>query len=178
MEESKEMTQKKKQPGAAVCLVLGIILFTAAVLSSLVMVVPALFRMQNYVVASGSMEPTMPVGSLIFARKVDPQDLEVGDIIVFETARGTGEKITHRVVENDQTAREITTKGDANEAQDPTPVTYDRVVGRVIRHIPKIGSVVMQMQAWYGKVLIIGVLILGFALIEVGLRGKEKKKEE
>jgi len=173
-----EEEQRRRKAGAGLFLTLGLLLFSMAVLASLVMVVPAVMHVKSYAVASGSMEPTMPVGSLVLVRKTDPKNLRTGDIIVFSGARSDGENVTHRVMENDQEQQRLTTKGDANEAQDPNPVSYDQVVGRVIWHIPKAGTAVMYMQSWYGKAVIVAVLIVGFALIEVGLRVRTPKELE
>ncbi len=178
-----EEEQRRRKAGAGLFLTLGILLFSMAVLASLVMVVPAVMHVKSYAVASGSMEPTMPVGSLVLVRKVDPKNLKAGDIIVFGGARSDGENVTHRVVENNQEQKQLTTKGDANEVQDLNPVTYDQVVGRVIWHVPKAGTAVMYMQSWYGKTVIVAVLIAGFVLVEAGLRVRtpkvlEKEQEE
>lgn len=170
--------QRRRKKGAGMFLTLGILLFSIAVLASMVMVVPAVLHVKSYAVASGSMEPEMPVGSLVLVRKTEPADLKTGDIIVFASPRKDGENVTHRVTANDPERKQLTTKGDANESQDPEPVPYDRVVGRVVWHTPKAGAAVMRMQSWYGKTATIAVLIAGFALIEAGLRGGSAKRTE
>ncbi|MBR3195975.1 MAG: signal peptidase I [Clostridia bacterium] len=175
---SKKDEGNRRKAGAGVFLTLGLLLFSVAVLASLVLVVPAVMHVKSYAVASGSMEPAMPVGSLVLVRKVDPENLKAGDIIVFGGTRSDGENVTHRVVENDQDQKQLTTKGDANDAQDPDPVAYDQVVGQVIWHAPKAGTAVMYMQSWYGKAVIVAVLIAGFLLVETGLRVRTQKELE
>lgn len=171
-----EQEQRRRKTGAGMFLTLGILLFSIAVLASMVMVIPAVLHVKSYAVASGSMEPEMPVGSLVLVRKTEPADLKTGDIIVFASLRGDGENVTHRVTVNDPEQKQLTTKGDANETQDPVPVPYDRVVGRVVWHVPKAGAAVIRMQSWYGKAVTITVLVAGFALIEIGLRAKTVKE--
>ncbi len=51
-----------------------------------------------YAVLSGSMEPTYPVGSLIYVKKVDPSEVQVGDAITF-VVNDDLLVATHRVVE-------------------------------------------------------------------------------
>ncbi len=51
-----------------------------------------------YAVLSGSMEPTYPVGSLIYVKKVDPSDVQVGDAITF-VVNDALLVATHRVVD-------------------------------------------------------------------------------
>ena len=51
-----------------------------------------------YAVLSGSMEPTYPVGSLIYVKKMQPADVRVGDAITF-VVNDDLLVATHRVVE-------------------------------------------------------------------------------
>ena len=51
-----------------------------------------------YAVLSGSMEPTYPVGSLIYVKKVDPSEVQVGDAITF-VVNDDLLVATHRVVD-------------------------------------------------------------------------------
>lgn len=86
-----------------------------------------------YVVASGSMEPAIPTGSLVLAK---PGAIEVGTIIVYASVGGVAE--VHRVVE----VREgpvYVTKGDANVATDSYLVTPEDVLGVASWHTPYLG---------------------------------------
>ena len=89
-----------------------------------------------YHVETGSMEPAIPVGSLVYVDPVSPETLEPGDIVAF---RSNETVITHRVVENHYFYSELITKGDANEKEDINPVRYEEVIGRVTVHFPVIG---------------------------------------
>ena len=64
----------------------------------LIVAVPHLLGYEQYVVVSGSMEPAIPVGSLVMAKPVKPAELQVGDVIVFYTERHIDTPVTHRVV--------------------------------------------------------------------------------
>lgn len=55
-----------------------------------------------YAVLTGSMEPELPVGSLVYIRDVDPSDVKPGDAITFELESGT--LVTHEVFEVDSQA--------------------------------------------------------------------------
>ena len=80
------------------------------------------------VVLSGSMEPGIRTGGLVFTdtRRREPQ---TGDIITY---RLRDVRITHRVVRREGTV--LITKGDANEGEDPLPVEAEQVLGTVIFH--------------------------------------------
>ena len=103
-----------------------------------------LVGLQVFSVLSGSMEPTYHVGSLIYVNKVDPFELESGDVITFMLDENT--VATHRIVgvvpdENDASVIRFRTKGDANRAEDGTLVHYKNVIGTPIFSIPKLGYV-------------------------------------
>jgi signal peptidase I len=71
-------------------------------------------------VESGSMEPTLPVHSLILVEEARPRDVHVGDIITFDPP-GPTPRVTHRVVARERVEGSgwyFRTKGDANPAPD------------------------------------------------------------
>lgn len=94
------------------------------------------FGYSNFRVVTGSMEPTIPVGSLAIVKKVDITTIEEGDIIEFTSIESgmEGAFITHRVV--DIVTKEgqiyLETKGDANPVSDSYYVTEDNFFGKVI----------------------------------------------
>lgn len=88
-------------------------------------------------VVTGSMEPTLPVGTLLLTEQTDMQDIQVNDIICFQAQESAifGKMMTHRVVgihNGADGALLFETKGDANLAQDGYLVTQTNFVGKVI----------------------------------------------
>jgi len=86
-------------------------------------------------VLTGSMEPVLPVGSLLVVVPMSFDELKVGQDITYKTAGGT---VTHRIVAIDQAARTVTTQGLTNNVAD-TPVTAENIVGRVQLCLPWMG---------------------------------------
>lgn len=84
---------------------------------------------------TGSMEPAIPVHSLVVVQQTDPAELQVGDIITFEATEGAldGALNTHRITQIDEGAAGpvFHTKGDANAVEDAQTVSADHVIGRV-----------------------------------------------
>jgi len=136
------------------------------------LVIPKIAGYEGYVVVSGSMEPAIPVGSIVFSKETDPSSLQTGDVIVFvDESRGTT-PITHRVVSNDTADGIIVTKGDANEREDLNPVIYSNVIGKVAVHIPGAGAYAALITTAVGKVILILLLLEGWLFKEIGRRLK------
>lgn len=85
---------------------------------------------------TGSMEPTIPVHSLVVVRQTDPAELAVGDIITYRSTNQAleGSLNTHRITQIDETGGQLSfhTKGDANAVEDTELVASGNVVGRVV----------------------------------------------
>ncbi|WP_410509850.1 signal peptidase I [Methanosarcina hadiensis] len=93
------------------------------------------------IVLSGSMTPLMLPGDMITVKSVNPDELEVGDVIAF---RDPGSKpdsfVTHRIISiEERDERVFRTKGDANEEEDSFKVPASNVVGRLTFVIPFAG---------------------------------------
>ena len=107
-----------------------------------------------YAVVSGSMEPTLPVGSVVVVYRAP--HYAVGDIVT--VPGGTPRfPITHRVVAVRETDRGtlLTTQGDANAAPDSAVRDARSVIGRVVWHIPFLGRIFAFLQTPQGFVIAI-----------------------
>lgn len=74
---------------------------------------------QPLVVVSGSMEPAIMTGDLLFATRVPMSDVAVGEVLTLPSTV-TGKLVTHRVqaIEDVDGQYGITLKGDANDSAD------------------------------------------------------------
>lgn len=157
---------------------IGVILMVIVIAACLTLVIPKLAGYDSYVVVSGSMEPSIPVGSIVYSEDVDPSLLRTGDVIVFvDPSRGTT-PITHRVVSNNPFTGSIITKGDANANEDINPVTYDNVIGIVRAHVPRIGFTAAMFTSSLGKLVAALILLEAWLLTEIGRRLRESRKRE
>jgi signal peptidase len=121
------------------------------------------------VVVSGSMEPNINKGDLLFVQGVDPEDIEEGDVIVFD-AHGLWfgapeDPIVHRVIDIDEDDGKLyfETKGDANNKKDEEPIPENRVLGVVIGRIPYVGWIKIILTD-YGLLLPV-IIILSIPLV-------------
>lgn len=91
-----------------------------------------------YAVLSGSMEPTYHVGSLIYVKHAEPQEIKVGDPITFVLNQDLA-VATHRVISIDEANQEFHTKGDANQTADSGGVYFPNLVGKPVFTVPYLG---------------------------------------
>lgn len=107
------------------------------------------------------MEPEIPVGSAIYVKGEEPEDIQENDIIVF---RRNESVITHRVRENHHEEKEFITKGDANLGEDMMPVTYYSLIGKVEFHVPFLGKLMTLLAGTTGKIYAAILAIFGVLL--------------
>lgn len=107
----------------------------------------------SYLVQSGSMEPSIGVGDVIF---VQPQNnYSVNDVVTFIDDQGR--KVTHRIVEIERSGGEMmfATKGDANKDDDRSTLDQSQIIGKVMITIPKMGYLVNFTKTPTGFILFI-----------------------
>jgi signal peptidase len=126
---------------------------------------PRLLPYQALVVRSGSMSPTIPTGSVVFYKKINAQNVKVGDIIVFSKPGAPNERVTHRVykISSSSTGRFFTTKGDANGAPDDWRIPAVGVGWVSAFHVPALGYALADLQSTTARLLLllIPALLLG-----------------
>ena len=165
----------RKRPVSAVCSALGTALLILMILICIPLTVPPLLDYQPYAVISGSMEPAIPTGSLVYIKGMEAQDVQEGDVIAFYGGYDSSAIVTHRVVENRVVMGEFITKGDANAAEDMNPVEYENFIGRVEWSIPELGIIAQVLTSAQGKIAaacMIGLAVVLHLLAAVFDKGK------
>ncbi|MEP6640190.1 MAG: signal peptidase I [Chloroflexota bacterium] len=106
---------------------------------------------QTFIIRGGSMEPTIPLGSLIGVANVDPASLVPGDVITVESQSGV--VYSHRIVTVDGRGADLRfqLKGDNNDAPDAAFVSAHAVVGRMAFQAPILGSLLAILALPIGK---------------------------
>lgn len=140
--------------GLSTLVVAGIVALAVAMT-----VVPAVAGAHTLTVLSGSMEPKLPVGSVVVDKPVDPGSLTTGDIVTY--AQGDN-RITHRIVavKHQGHERVFKTQGDANNTADGKLVHASQIRGKLWYHVPYIGTTRNFLTSKAGLTMIGGAVLL------------------
>ena len=153
------------------------VLVVLIVLCAVFLMGSRLMGYQVFTIISGSMEPEYNVGDLIYVKKVDPQDIKVGDDITFILNEDLV-IATHRVVRIDAENQHFYTKGLANEIEDSDPVHFNNVTGVPKFSIAKLGYVSNFIQNPPGTYITIGLGVLLILIVFLPDIISKKEKEE
>ena len=141
----------------------------------------AAFGTQNpfYVVASGSMIPVLEVYDVLVVQGHDPfEEVEIGDIIVFNRPSDHNRVIVHRVVSIiDENPKIIRTQGDANPASIPGtdfPISEEEYIGKVVFTLPQVGYVTQVLKPPTNYIII--AIVIGVMVVKQ-MMGKKKKEK-
>lgn len=192
VEPLQEVRPEPRRWGKRLLEALSIFGVLCTVLLAATMLVPTLLGYHRYVIISGSMEPGIGTGSVVYAKPVPAEDLEVGDIITFvpPPEYDIKDPITHRIYEitvpdsgEQKGQRVFRTKGDANNSPDAWRMTLDKdVQDRVEGHIEKVGYFYMALSNRWVQLLVIGLpaLLIAVAVARALWReaGEAVKREQ
>lgn len=130
--------------------------------------------MKSYIIVSGSMEPAIPVGSIIYTKSQD--FYSENDVIAFNK---DSETVSHRIVNLKAIGNELyyTTKGDANKVSDSDLVARGDIVGKTFFAVPYLGKIIMSLKTPIGFASGIVLPTLVFIVIELWNIKKEIVKE-
>ena len=165
MSQEKEASKVLKVISACICVFLALIL-----VCNLTIIIkgtinpdtpPGVGGFTSMIVMSGSMSGTAE------------DHIEVGDIVTFMEGKTA---VTHRIVEINEDGT-FTTKGDANNAEDQNPVAKDKIIGKYLFRIPKLGDLALFMQTPIGMLIFIGIPLVIYILLDVLLRARFNKKK-
>jgi len=149
-----------------------------------------------FAVTSGSMEPTIPAGSVIYSGKYSLETLKESDIITYQLATEDASKrtlVTHRIVkvnkeeeqigdtDDKRTTFEFITRGDANNVDDEIPVSSGSIVGLYEWHVPRVGYFTTFVQTPKGFIAFIvapAVILIIWEVVSLVLHFKKKYEKK
>lgn len=128
---------------------------------------PMPFGVGISVVQSGSMEPTLSVGDLIFVG--ESESYTVGDIVVFDDGKSL---VVHKIISIDGDT--VITQGDANNIAD-SPIQMKEIYGKVKFSVVGVGYVVNVLKS---TPVTVAILALAVWLYILTLKWERKDEDE
>ena len=161
-------------------IIFKITLYSLFVLAVLVLFTSktSLFGIRSFVVVSGSMEPAINLGSVVFTKA--ETDYQRGDIVSFSNK--AGQTVTHRIMEikTSPAGQSFILKGDANNTADGEEVKKRELIGKVFLTIPYLGRLVSFLKTLPGFLFLIiipSIIFIGWEIINIK-REMEKEIEK
>ena len=126
-------------------------------------------------IVSSSMEPNLEINDVVIVKKCPANELKEGDIITFLQDDRT---ISHRILKitNDEGELKFITKGDNNEIADKDEVDSDKIYGKVLFSVKRIGKIIQYIQNVRGFINIIIFAIIIFVLVSLNDNHKNNRK--
>lgn len=139
---------------------------------------PSILENKFFIVLTGSMSPTIEVGDLVIVKDINPEDINVDDVITFSST-SSDNITTHRVKEvlNDGQDISYVTQGDANNVEDPMPVESDVLLGKVNKVIPSVGTILLWIQKNIMKILAGFIAIIAGSFLFSKFKSKAKNEK-
>lgn len=130
----------------------------------------SLFGYQMKTVLSGSMEPNIQTGSVIFIKTdKDMRHFHEGDVITFKVDENV--LVTHRIIEVKKDGEVYLTKGDANSHVDISPVLAENIVGEYTGvTIPYLGYAINFVNSKQGALFVLilpGIILIGYSIVTI-----------
>lgn len=121
-----------------------------------------------YQIETGSMEPTIKTGSYVLIKPTE--EIKTGQVIMFDQV-GYPVPIVHRVVAINAGGKTLTTRGDANGADDAS-IDRSQVRGTVADVFSQYGAYHRPYQIGAG---IFSLCLVGLSLLKSSKKGRHKK---
>jgi len=146
----------------AACILIGAVLFAFDASPT-----KSIFGYRYYTVLTPSMSPSYEVGDVVFVHIEDSDTINEGDVITFNPSADSEAYLTHRVTQKleNYEGSGVTcfrTKGDANDSEDSFLIDQEKVIGKVVFGIPKLGYIIRFAQLRWYYIAAITVMIIVF----------------
>lgn len=133
---------------------------------------------KNAYLEENGLDDQLQVYDLVFVEKVDDfDDIDLYDIVCY--VDGEGKQIIHRVIGFED--EKLVMRGDANQASDPSTVSFAQVVGKYTGvRIPWVGFFIFYLQSDYGimAVVMIGACLFSYWFFNRGLAEKTQQRAD
>ena len=151
----------------------------AAIIVYFLLCCPILFGYKPSVILTGSMEPTLKVGSVTYYKKVPKSEIKARDIVTFKSSEGM--IVTHRIY-SISAEEEYITKGDANNTTDNEKLSFKNILGKnSYINVPYFGYFLYFLRRnVFAPLLLVAILIFEFLFntLKFKKRRTRRKKDD
>lgn len=147
--------------------------------------IPTVMGRKVLTVLSGSMEPRIHTGDVIIVNPLRATDeIKEGDVVTFRVKDKPDMLITHRIVGTilvNGKPLAFTTKGDANDSPDLSPIGRDQVLGKYQSRVLYAGYLTQFMHKPIGIVVLLilpGVILIGSEVRKIYLTLAEAEAQK
>lgn len=161
------------------CNIVGVLILLSVIAAAQISTLPKFYGLDAYNMTVSNMEPTIPVGSVVYVRRTAQQDLPllVPDDLIACLTEGEGVEF-YRVVENHPDQGEFLIKSDFYEKTEEEPLLYEKVFGRVERHYAVLGDIMAITRTTAGKINLAVFAICGILLNILAGRLRRSREED
>lgn len=115
-------------------------------------------------VMSGSMEPSIGIGSVVFIAAKDTYG--PGDVVTFMSRSDAVMPTTHRIIMAHADGSFVT-RGDANTTNDFEEIQTDNILGKVFLTVPYLGYILTFIKQPLGFILLVVLPFLLFVCLQM-----------
>lgn len=141
----------------------------------------SIFGYRIFTVATGSMIPDYDINDVLAIKKVNSNDLKIGDDITYlgKKLDVNGKIVTHRIIDikTENGVKEFITKGVNSAAEDPA-ITDNQIYGKVLGKIPVVTTINHIIKNQYGFFFLIFLPLVTVVFLEIADTVTEIKTEK
>lgn len=129
------------------------------------------------------MTPVINVGDVVIVKETSIEDVKVGDIAAFYTDinnDGTDDVVVHYIdmITTTDDEKTFKTKPEVSDSQDDWVLEEDDIIGIYEFQINNVGSFLLFLQSWPGRIFIIVDVVIILYIIDYFEKNKKQKKTE
>ena len=145
--------------------------------------IPFLNQYKIYAIQTDSMNPIINSGDIVIIREIQPDEVQEGDITAFYvdiTNDGEDDVIVHyidEVIQHNEDTLIYRSKAAVSDFQDPWTLEEHDIIGTYVRHIESIGKILLFLQSWIGKVVLLVDIIIISIFYDMIVKKKAPKQK-
>lgn len=164
-------------------ILLWLVIFAAAAIVLVTVVVPRVGGATPYAILTGSMRPSLPPGTLVVSRPIDPGKIGVGTVITYQLESGRPTVVTHRVVSQGVDGKGgllFRTQGDANNTPDQKWVRPVQVRGAQWYAVPYLGYASVALTGGQHRIVVYAIAgaLLSYALVMFAGAARDRRRRQ